>query len=191
VSGQKFVYKFVSQPDPSLPEGVRNGEEGQRRDSADPNSQSKGLGGVASTCPSKGLPQVRFDCLNLFCGFQQGRVILILCRPIDWLANWSISVLIPSARHPAALRKAPEMTTWSPASIPLSPSNHCRPHPTHGQSKQSCCCNKKPPLRSTEHPERWERLFRSRQQSWTVHRNIIEISKWSTEIFKSHELQLF
>ncbi|XP_071314884.1 ETS domain-containing protein Elk-1 [Trachinotus anak] len=57
VSGQKFVYKFVSQPDPSLPEGVRNGEEGQRRDSADPNSQSKGLGGVASTCPSKGLPQ--------------------------------------------------------------------------------------------------------------------------------------
>ncbi|XP_040007740.1 LOW QUALITY PROTEIN: ETS domain-containing protein Elk-1 [Xiphias gladius] len=57
VSGQKFVYKFVSQPDPSLPEGVRNGEEGQRRDNADPNSQSKGFGGVAATCPSKGLPQ--------------------------------------------------------------------------------------------------------------------------------------
>ncbi|XP_037627427.1 ETS domain-containing protein Elk-3 isoform X1 [Sebastes umbrosus] len=57
VSGQKFVYKFVSQPDPSLPEGLRNGEEGQRRDTADPNGQSKGLGGVASTCPSKGLPQ--------------------------------------------------------------------------------------------------------------------------------------
>ncbi|KAM9350689.1 ETS domain-containing protein Elk-1 isoform 2-T2 [Symphorus nematophorus] len=57
VSGQKFVYKFVSQPDPSLPDGVRNGEEGQRRDGVDPNSQSKGLGGVASTCPSKGLPQ--------------------------------------------------------------------------------------------------------------------------------------
>ncbi|XP_044066215.1 ETS domain-containing protein Elk-1 isoform X3 [Siniperca chuatsi] len=57
VSGQKFVYKFVSQPDPSLPEGGRNGEEGQRRDSADPNSQSKGLGGVTSTCLSKGLPQ--------------------------------------------------------------------------------------------------------------------------------------
>uniref|UniRef100_A0A4W6FYP3 ETS transcription factor ELK1 n=1 Tax=Lates calcarifer TaxID=8187 RepID=A0A4W6FYP3_LATCA len=57
VSGQKFVYKFVSQPDPSLPDGVRNGEDGQRRDSTDPNSQSKGLGGVASPCPSKGLPQ--------------------------------------------------------------------------------------------------------------------------------------
>ncbi|XP_070767080.1 ETS domain-containing protein Elk-1 isoform X1 [Enoplosus armatus] len=55
VSGQKFVYKFVSQPDPSLPEGARNGEEGLRRDT-DPN-QSKGLGGVTSTCPSKGLPQ--------------------------------------------------------------------------------------------------------------------------------------
>ncbi|XP_029283594.1 ETS domain-containing protein Elk-3, partial [Cottoperca gobio] len=57
VSGQKFVYKFVSQPDPSLPEGLRNGEEGQRLDTTDPNSQSKGLGGVTSTCPSKGLPQ--------------------------------------------------------------------------------------------------------------------------------------
>lgn len=60
VSGQKFVYKFVSQPDPSLPEGARSGDEGLRRDSADPNGQSKGLGGVASTCPSKGLPQVHF-----------------------------------------------------------------------------------------------------------------------------------
>ncbi|TDH11027.1 hypothetical protein EPR50_G00081880 [Perca flavescens] len=57
VSGQKFVYKFVSQPDPSLPEGLRNGEEGQRRDTADPNSQSKGPVGGASTCPSKSLPQ--------------------------------------------------------------------------------------------------------------------------------------
>eukprot|EP00064_Thunnus_orientalis_P020168 superscaffoldBa00005409_g20300 len=57
VSGQKFVYKFVSQPDPSLPDGIRNGDESQRRDNADPNGQSKGLVGVASTCPSKGLPQ--------------------------------------------------------------------------------------------------------------------------------------
>ncbi|XP_070695194.1 ETS domain-containing protein Elk-1 [Pempheris klunzingeri] len=57
VSGQKFVYKFVSQPDPSLPEGGRAGDDGQRRDSVDPNSQSKGLGGVASSCPSKGLAQ--------------------------------------------------------------------------------------------------------------------------------------
>lgn len=68
VSGQKFVYKFVSQPDPSLPDGVRNGEEGQRRDAADPNSQSKGLVGVTSTCPSKGLPQVPFFCF-CFCRF--------------------------------------------------------------------------------------------------------------------------
>nr|XP_046251641.1 ETS domain-containing protein Elk-1 isoform X2 [Scatophagus argus] len=57
VSGQKFVYKFVSQPDPSLPEGGRGGEEGQRRDGAEPNGQSKGLGGGGSPCPSKGLPQ--------------------------------------------------------------------------------------------------------------------------------------
>ncbi|XP_047196307.1 ETS domain-containing protein Elk-3 isoform X2 [Hippoglossus stenolepis] len=57
VSGQKFVYKFVSQLDPSLPEGVPNGEDSQRRENTDPTSQSKGLGGVASTCPSKGLPQ--------------------------------------------------------------------------------------------------------------------------------------
>ncbi|XP_045912318.1 ETS domain-containing protein Elk-1 isoform X1 [Micropterus dolomieu] len=62
VSGQKFVYKFVGQPDPSLPEGPRNGEEGQRRDNADPNGQSKGQGGVASTCPSKGLPQRSSPC---------------------------------------------------------------------------------------------------------------------------------
>ncbi|CAJ1085652.1 ETS domain-containing protein Elk-1-like [Xyrichtys novacula] len=57
VSGQKFVYKFVSQPDPTLPEGVRNGDENQRRDNTDPNSQSKALGGTASNCQSKGLPQ--------------------------------------------------------------------------------------------------------------------------------------
>uniref|UniRef100_UPI003AAE429B ETS domain-containing protein Elk-1 n=1 Tax=Centroberyx gerrardi TaxID=166262 RepID=UPI003AAE429B len=57
VSGQKFVYKFVSHPDPSLPEGLRGGEEGPRRDNNDPNGQSKGLGGVATACPSKGLPQ--------------------------------------------------------------------------------------------------------------------------------------
>ncbi|XP_072223357.1 ETS domain-containing protein Elk-1 [Leuresthes tenuis] len=57
VSGQKFVYKFVSQPDPSLPDGARGTEEGQRRDPADPSSQLKGLGGVASACPPKGLPQ--------------------------------------------------------------------------------------------------------------------------------------
>lgn len=57
VSGQKFVYKFVSQPDPSLPDGVRSTEDGQRRDISDSNNQLKGLGGVTSTCPTKGLPQ--------------------------------------------------------------------------------------------------------------------------------------
>lgn len=57
VSGQKFVYKFVSQPDPSLPEGVRNGDESQRRDNTDLNGQSRVLGGVSSNCQSKGLPQ--------------------------------------------------------------------------------------------------------------------------------------
>ncbi|XP_029995777.1 ETS domain-containing protein Elk-1 [Sphaeramia orbicularis] len=57
VSGQKFVYKFVSQLDPTQPEATRNGDEGQRRDNTDPNGQSKGLGAVNSTCPSKGLPQ--------------------------------------------------------------------------------------------------------------------------------------
>ncbi|KAK5864165.1 hypothetical protein PBY51_001126 [Eleginops maclovinus] len=61
VSGQKFVYKFVSQPDHSMAEGLRNGEEGQRRDS-DPNGQSKCLGGGTSTCPSKGLPQRTSPC---------------------------------------------------------------------------------------------------------------------------------
>ncbi|KAM9343462.1 ETS domain-containing protein Elk-1 [Pholidichthys leucotaenia] len=57
VSGQKFVYKFVSQPDPSVPDGVRSAEEGQRRENADTNNISKGLVGTATTCPSKGLPQ--------------------------------------------------------------------------------------------------------------------------------------
>ncbi|XP_054868642.1 ETS domain-containing protein Elk-1 isoform X4 [Amphiprion ocellaris] len=64
VSGQKFVYKFVSQPDPSLPDGVRCVEEGQRREITDPNSQSKGLGGMPSTCPSKGLLQQRSSPSN-------------------------------------------------------------------------------------------------------------------------------
>ncbi|XP_032365094.1 ETS domain-containing protein Elk-1 [Etheostoma spectabile] len=57
VSGQKFVYRFVGQPDPSQPEGLRTGDEGQRRDAADPNGQSKGPGGGASACQSKSLPQ--------------------------------------------------------------------------------------------------------------------------------------
>ncbi|XP_017259956.2 ETS domain-containing protein Elk-1, partial [Kryptolebias marmoratus] len=57
VSGQKFVYKFVSQPDPSLSDGIRSPEDGQRKDFSDPNTQLKGLGGVASSCQSKGLLQ--------------------------------------------------------------------------------------------------------------------------------------
>ncbi|KAM8862675.1 ETS domain-containing protein Elk-1 isoform 3-T3 [Spinachia spinachia] len=57
VSGQKFVYKFVSQPDPALHDGIRNVDQGQRRDTADPISQPKCPGGVASPYASKGLPQ--------------------------------------------------------------------------------------------------------------------------------------
>lgn len=62
VSGQKFVYKFVSQPDPSLPDGMRSLEDGQRKDISDPSS----LGAMASTCQSKGVPQVPLT-LCLFC----------------------------------------------------------------------------------------------------------------------------
>lgn len=59
VSGQKFVYKFVSQPDPSMPDGTRSAEEAQKKDPADLSSQPKGPGGVSSGCQSKGLLQVR------------------------------------------------------------------------------------------------------------------------------------
>nr|XP_054602234.1 ETS domain-containing protein Elk-1 [Nothobranchius furzeri] len=57
VSGQKFVYKFVSQPDPSLPDGVHSSDDVPRKDVSDPNNQLKNIGGMASTCQSKGLPQ--------------------------------------------------------------------------------------------------------------------------------------
>ncbi|XP_077370277.1 ETS domain-containing protein Elk-1 [Festucalex cinctus] len=50
VSGQKFVYRFVSQPDPSLPDGTHNPEDIQRRENADANSQSK-------SCLSKNVTQ--------------------------------------------------------------------------------------------------------------------------------------
>ncbi|KAG7280862.1 hypothetical protein CRUP_010844 [Coryphaenoides rupestris] len=55
VSGQKFVYKFVGQPDNLLLEVLRGGEE--RRDNLDSNSQTKSPGGGATSCPSKGLMQ--------------------------------------------------------------------------------------------------------------------------------------
>lgn len=60
VSGQKFVYKFVSQPDPSVAEGARSDEEVLRRDGANPNSQSKSQGALTSACPTKSLAQVRY-----------------------------------------------------------------------------------------------------------------------------------
>uniref|UniRef100_A0A8C6TEK2 ETS transcription factor ELK1 n=1 Tax=Neogobius melanostomus TaxID=47308 RepID=A0A8C6TEK2_9GOBI len=56
VSGQKFVYKFVSQIDPSTNDSSRTGVE-EKQDNADPNGQSKGLAGATATCQSKGLPQ--------------------------------------------------------------------------------------------------------------------------------------
>lgn len=59
VSGQKFVYKFVGQPDSSLCEGPRSDEEVLRRDGANPSSQAKAPGAPPSACPSKGLAQVR------------------------------------------------------------------------------------------------------------------------------------
>ncbi|XP_078806138.1 ETS domain-containing protein Elk-1 isoform X2 [Oryzias latipes] len=62
VSGQKFVYKFVSQPDPSQPEGLRCSDINQRRDPVDPSGQFKGTGGGASACPSKGLAQRSSPC---------------------------------------------------------------------------------------------------------------------------------
>lgn len=103
VSGQKFVYKFVSQPDPSLPDGIRSIEEGQRRDVSDSNNQSKSLGGVAPTCPTKGLPQVRphFLC---FQGVMNNWLIA-------FFLSLRLSAWITSARHPAAPRRAPETTT--------------------------------------------------------------------------------
>lgn len=103
VSGQKFVYKFVSQPDPSLPDGIRSIEEGQRRDVSDSNNQSKSLGGVAPTCPTKGLPQV---CPHFLCF--QGVMNNWL---IAFFLSLRLSAWITSARHPAAPRRAPETTT--------------------------------------------------------------------------------
>lgn len=60
VSGQKFVYKFVSQPDPSVAEGARSDEEVLRREGANPNSQSKSQGALTSACPTKSLAQVGY-----------------------------------------------------------------------------------------------------------------------------------
>ncbi|KAG7521444.1 ETS domain-containing protein Elk-3-like [Solea senegalensis] len=53
VSGQNFVYKFVSQPDPSLPEET----DAPKNDNVDAGNQSKCPGGVSPACPSKTLPQ--------------------------------------------------------------------------------------------------------------------------------------
>ncbi|XP_032423318.1 ETS domain-containing protein Elk-3 [Xiphophorus hellerii] len=57
VSGQKFVYKFVSQPDPAPADGPRGAEEVPKKDACDPIGQLKGLGGVVSVCQSKGSAQ--------------------------------------------------------------------------------------------------------------------------------------
>ncbi|KAK7884569.1 hypothetical protein WMY93_027692 [Mugilogobius chulae] len=55
VSGQKFVYKFVSQIDPSTTDQTRANME-EKRDNVEANSQSKGLVGAMTICQSKGLP---------------------------------------------------------------------------------------------------------------------------------------
>ncbi|XP_030640418.1 ETS domain-containing protein Elk-3 isoform X2 [Chanos chanos] len=56
VSGQKFVYKFVSFPDPSLADGVRGPEDSLRSsEKTDVMIQPKPLGGATSTCLNKNL----------------------------------------------------------------------------------------------------------------------------------------
>ncbi|XP_014831623.1 PREDICTED: ETS domain-containing protein Elk-1 isoform X1 [Poecilia mexicana] len=57
VSGQKFVYKFVSQPDPVLADGPHGAEDVPKKDTCDPIGQLKGQGGVASVFQSKGSAQ--------------------------------------------------------------------------------------------------------------------------------------
>ncbi|KAI1892982.1 hypothetical protein AGOR_G00139100 [Albula goreensis] len=56
VSGQKFVYKFVTYPDPTAADGVRTGEESQRQESqtADVNL-NKSTGGATAASLSKTL----------------------------------------------------------------------------------------------------------------------------------------
>ncbi|KAJ8265077.1 hypothetical protein COCON_G00141760 [Conger conger] len=57
VSGQKFVYKFVTYPDPTAAEGMRPGEESQRQESqsADVALGKPGVGGGAPASLSKSL----------------------------------------------------------------------------------------------------------------------------------------
>ncbi|XP_023691612.2 ETS domain-containing protein Elk-1 isoform X2 [Paramormyrops kingsleyae] len=60
VSGQKFVYKFVTYPDPTAAEGLRVGEESQRRESqTDAVGLPKAPGGNAPPCLSKSLQAQR------------------------------------------------------------------------------------------------------------------------------------
>ncbi|KAG7472692.1 hypothetical protein MATL_G00111510 [Megalops atlanticus] len=56
VSGQKFVYKFVTYPDPLAGEGVRGVEESQRQETqVDAAGLGKAAGGAAPACLSKNL----------------------------------------------------------------------------------------------------------------------------------------
>ncbi|XP_076860170.1 ETS domain-containing protein Elk-1 isoform X2 [Brachyhypopomus gauderio] len=62
VSGQKFVYKFVTFPDPNSADGLRGPEEAQRPGSgekADVSIQPKPAGGVGASCLSKSLQTQR------------------------------------------------------------------------------------------------------------------------------------
>ncbi|XP_067096443.1 ETS domain-containing protein Elk-1 [Osmerus mordax] len=60
VNGQKFVYKFVTYPDPSAAgEGLPAGEDGLQRENGDMANQSQLPVGGASTCQSTGLQAQR------------------------------------------------------------------------------------------------------------------------------------
>ncbi|XP_035377753.1 ETS domain-containing protein Elk-1 isoform X2 [Electrophorus electricus] len=62
VSGQKFVYKFVTFPDPNSADGMRGPEEGHRSSSgekADVSIQPKPVGGRGAACLSKSLQTQR------------------------------------------------------------------------------------------------------------------------------------
>lgn len=98
VSGQKFVYKFVSQPEASVSEGARSDEEVLRREGADPGGRAKAPGALASACPSKSLAQVR-----PFAHVRLREDVVIYGR--------SASVPILSARRSPRPRKAPATTT--------------------------------------------------------------------------------
>ncbi|XP_061745806.1 ETS domain-containing protein Elk-1 isoform X3 [Nerophis ophidion] len=156
VSGQKFVYKFVSQPDPSLPDGTRTPEEGQRRDNVDGNGQSKG--GGALSCQSKGIAQKsspggsykssRNDYMKS--GLYSTFTIQSLQAPPNPRPVKAELMLDPAPREvsspPAGAAVDPSrqviVTHASPCSIPVV--NQAQPANTPGQSQQAAVASAPP-----------------------------------------------